>query len=102
MQADARTVDPWRPPVYHREIHNLPAEDRRRLRRLQRHYLEDWVHVLAPLRRDLADGELRLAVHAAIGAIQSTLFFRSGLAPERLAELLDAMAHACLGVIPPE
>jgi AcrR family transcriptional regulator len=86
--------------VYHREIHNLPEEDRRRLRRLQRHYIEDWVHVLAPLRRDLADGELRLAVHAAIGAIQSTLFFRSGLAPERLAELLDRMAHACLGVEP--
>ena len=86
--------------VYHREVHTLPEEDRRRLRRLQRHYLEDWVHVLSPLRRDLADGELRLAVHAAIGAIQSTLFFRSGLAPERLADLLDGMAHACLGVEP--
>ncbi|GAA2850003.1 TetR/AcrR family transcriptional regulator [Pseudonocardia halophobica] len=88
--------------VYHREVHTLPEEDRRRLRRLQRHYLEDWVHVLAPLRRDLADGELRLAVHAAIGAIQSTLFFRSGLADERQADLLDGMAHACLGVEPAE
>lgn len=84
--------------VYHREIHNLPEDDRRALQRRQRHYIEDWVHVLAPLRRDLADGELRLAVHAAVGAVQSTLFFRSGLAPQRLAELLDAMAHACLGV----
>ncbi len=84
--------------VYHREIHNLPEDERRRLRRRQRHYLEDWVHVLTPLRRDLADGELRLAVHAAVGAVQSTLFFRSGLAPERLAALLDDMAHACLGV----
>lgn len=86
--------------VYHREVHTLPEEDRRRLRRSQRHYLEDWVHVLAPLRRDLSDGELRLAVHAAIGAIQSTLFYRSGLAPERLAELLDTAAHGCLGVDP--
>lgn len=86
--------------VYHREVHNLPEEERRRLRRLQRHYVEDWVHVLAPLRPDLADGELRLAVHAAVGAIQSTLFFRSGLAHERLATLLDEMAHACLGVAP--
>lgn len=84
--------------VYHREIHNLPEDARRRLRRRQRHYIEDWVHVLAPLRHDLADGELRLAVHAAVGAVQSTLFFRSGLAPQRLAELLDGMAHACLGV----
>lgn len=84
--------------VYHREIHNLPENERRRLRRLQRHYLEDWVDVLTPMRPDLVDGELRLAVHAAIGAVQSTLFFTSGLTPERLTELLAEMAHACLGV----
>jgi AcrR family transcriptional regulator len=84
--------------VYHREIHTLPEEDRRRLRRRQRHYIEDWVHLLGPLRRDLADGELRLAVHAAIGAIQSTLFFRSGLPQGDLATRLEEMAHGCLGV----
>ncbi len=56
--------------------------------------------LLAPLRPDLADGELRLAVHAAIGAIQSTLFFRSGLAPDRMAGLLHTMAHGCLGIDP--
>jgi AcrR family transcriptional regulator len=86
--------------VYHREIHTLPEEDRRRLRRRQRHYIEEWVHLLAPLRRDLADGELRLAVQASLGAVQSTLFYRSGLAPERQAALLDEMAHACLGISP--
>lgn len=86
--------------VYHREVHNLPEEARRRLRRAQRHYVEDWVHTLAPLRRDLSDAELRLAVHAAVGAIQSTLFFRSGLAPARLAGLLAAIAHGCLGIDP--
>jgi AcrR family transcriptional regulator len=88
--------------VYHREIYTLPEEDRRRLQRRQRHYVEDWVHLLAPLRRDLADGELRLTVHAAIGAVQSTLFFRSGIATERQAALLDGIAHACLGVPPYE
>lgn len=86
--------------AYHREVHNLPDEARRALRRAQRHYVEEWVHALAPLRRDLADGELRLAVHAAVGAIQSTLFFRSGLDRERLAALLVEMAHGCLGVSP--
>jgi AcrR family transcriptional regulator len=84
--------------VYHREAHNLPEEDRRRLRRAQRLYLEEWVHVLAPLRPELTDAELRVTVHAAVGAIQSTLFFRAGLAPRRLAELLDGVAHGCLGV----
>jgi AcrR family transcriptional regulator len=84
--------------VYRHEIHNLPQEDQRRLRRAQRHYIDDWVRVLAPLRPELADGEVRLAVHATIGAIQSTLFFRSGIAADRLTELLDTIAHASLGV----
>ncbi len=86
--------------VYHREVHTLPEEERRSLRRRQRHYVEDWVHVLAPLRRDLADAELRAAVHAAVGAIQSTLFYRSGIPADRLSELLCTAAHACLGVDP--
>lgn len=85
--------------VYHFELHTLPDADRRRLRRRQRHYIEDWVHLLAPLRPDLADTELRLAVHAAISAIQSTLFFHSGLPAERLTELLERMAHGCLGTV---
>jgi AcrR family transcriptional regulator len=86
--------------VYHREVRTLPEDERRRLSRSQRHYIEEWVHLLAPLRPDLADGEVRLAVHAAIGAIQSTLFFRSGLADKRLTELLVEMAHGCLGIAP--
>jgi AcrR family transcriptional regulator len=88
--------------IYHREVHTLPEDERRRLRRQQRHYVEEWVHLLAPLRDDLADAEVRLAVHAAIGAIQSTLFFHSGIADERLAMLLDRIAHGCLGVVPTE
>jgi AcrR family transcriptional regulator len=84
--------------VYHREAHNLPEDDLRRLRRAQRLYIEEWVAVLAPLRRDLADGEARLVVHAAIGAVQSILFHNSGLPRNRLTELLEAMAHSCLGI----
>src|ERR1700761_8257587 len=53
--------------VYHREIHTLPEEDRRRLRRRQRHYIEDWVHLLAPLRRDLTDSETRRGWRASAG-----------------------------------
>jgi AcrR family transcriptional regulator len=86
--------------VYHREVRTLPEDERRRLSRAQRHYIEEWVHLLAPLRPDLTDREVRLAVHAAIGAIQSTLFFRTGLADERLTELLEGMAHGCLGTDP--
>src|SRR5580698_181287 len=86
--------------VYHREAHTLPEEQWRRLRRSQRHYVEDWVQVLAPLRPELSDGELRLAVHAAVGAIHSILFFTSGLTAGQLAGQLELMAHGCLGTVP--
>lgn len=84
--------------VYHREARNLPEQDLRRLRRAQRHYIEEWVAAVAPLRPDLADGELRVLVHAAIGSIQSILFFNSGLPVPQLMNLLITAAHACLGV----
>jgi len=41
--------------VYHNEVANLPEEDRHRLRRKQRLYIEEWVHVLAQLRPDAGD-----------------------------------------------
>lgn len=84
--------------VYYREAHNLPEEDLRRLRRAQRHYIEEWVVVLAPLRRDLSDAEVRLTVHAAVGTTQAVLFHHSGLPADRLTELLGRMGLDCLGV----
>jgi AcrR family transcriptional regulator len=83
--------------VYHNEINNLPEEDRRRLRRKQRLYLEEWVHLLDELRDDLGDTEARAVVHAAIGAIQSSLFHNSGLPADRLRALLTSAARAVLG-----
>jgi len=84
--------------VYHNEINNLPEEDQRRLRRKQRLYLEEWVHLVDELRDDLNDAEARTVVHAAIGAIQSTLFHGVGLAEQRLRLLLTDAARAVLGI----
>jgi AcrR family transcriptional regulator len=84
--------------VYHREARNLAENELRMLRRAQRHYIEEWVGVVAPLRRGLTDAEVRVLVHAAIGSIQSILFYNSGLPDEQLAVLLTGTAHACLGV----
>lgn len=85
--------------MYHREVHNLPGEDRRRLRRQQRFYLDEWVHVVAELRPDLSETEVRSVVHGAIGAIQSVLNYdTSGLPAERMVELLSGMGHAVVDV----
>lgn len=84
--------------VYYNEINNLPEEDRRRLRRKQRLYLEEWVHVVNEMRTDLSDSEARTVVHAAVGAIQSPLFHNTGLAEDRLRAVLTEAARAILGV----
>ena len=82
--------------VYHNEVANLPDEDRHRLRRKQRLYIEEWVHVLAQLRPDAGDATVRALVHASVGAIQSVLFYSSGLADDQLAALMSSVAEASL------
>jgi AcrR family transcriptional regulator len=88
--------------LYQREVHTLPEGDRRRLRRLQRHYVEEWVHLLAEQRPGLDDGQARAVVHAAIGAIQSVASYDSGLPRQQQVELLDRAARACLAAPDPD
>lgn len=82
--------------VYHNEIQNLPDEDHRRLRRKQRLYIEEWVHLLRELRPGLDDATARTIIHAAISAIQSSLFHNVGLTEDRLRETLANAAAAVL------
>jgi len=85
--------------VYYRAVHNLSDQHQSRLRRKQRLYLEEWVHLVGELRPAVDEIELRAMVHGAIGAIQSILHYRgTGLAPEQTSALLVAMGHAVLGV----
>lgn len=84
--------------VYYSELHNLPEADQIRLRRKQRLYLEEWVHLLMELRPELADVEARILVHAAIGAMQSPLFHRVGLDSSRLSALITDSAFAVMGL----
>lgn len=82
--------------VYHQDIRNLPDDDRPRLSRKQRHYLERWVQVPLRCRPGLTDTDARVVVHAAVGAIHSVLFHSSGLAKHEVLALLTSCAHSCL------
>ena len=82
--------------VYHNEIRNLPDEDRVRLRRKQRRYVEEWVHVVREIHGGLDDATARALVHAAISAIQSSLFHNVGLPEERQRDILARAAKAVL------
>lgn len=84
--------------LYQREAQSLPEADRRRLRRLQRHYVEEWVHTLVELRPDLRDSVARALVHAAIGAVQSVADYDAGLPRDEVVVLLTRTTYACLGV----
>src|ERR1700678_4527545 len=82
--------------VYHHEIASLPADDNRRLRRTQRIYIEECVHILDVLRPEVDDAALCALVHAGIGAVHSTLFYASGLPADRLAGLRAGAAAGAL------
>ncbi|MGD9987594.1 TetR/AcrR family transcriptional regulator [Pseudonocardia sp.] len=84
--------------IYLREIHNLPEEDRRRLRRKQRRYLEEWLHPVLELRPGLNDAQAWALVHACIGAVQSVLYHNSGLPLTDLGSLMVAAAKGLLAI----
>lgn len=82
--------------VYYSELHSLPDDDQIRLRRKQRLYIEEWVHLLGELRPELDDSSVRVLVHAAISVLQSTLFHRVGRGDQKATDLLIGAAHSVL------
>lgn len=58
--------------VQDRDLANLPADTRRRVRQLQRTYVEIWVEALRRRHPGLADRDARVAAHGAFGLLNST------------------------------
>lgn len=84
--------------VYHGEVQQLPAEDRARLRRKQRSYLEEWVRLLCDVRPELSPTQARTLVRCCIGAVQAPLFSQPELDPGELRPLLVLTARQVLGL----
>jgi AcrR family transcriptional regulator len=82
--------------VHDRELGNLTDQDRRRVRSLQRGYVEEWVNVLVELRPRDSDAILRASVHAAFGLLNSTPHSRRALSRGEMAALLLRMGTAAL------
>ncbi|MBK1782765.1 TetR/AcrR family transcriptional regulator [Prauserella cavernicola] len=55
--------------VYLSEYGNLPADDRRALRKVQREHVEQWVRLVVAVREDTHAASARLAVHAALNIV---------------------------------
>lgn len=86
--------------VQDRDLAHLDDEDRHRVRRLQREYVDVWTGVLAELLPHRSPGDLRVRAHAGFGLINSTPHSVRGLrdAPDddAVRALLATMAHAAL------
>jgi len=82
--------------VHARDLAHVPQPARRRIRRTQRLYVEQWVDALGEVAPHVSAPVRRAAAHAAIGLINSTPYLGASLEPALLAELLDSMAIAAL------
>lgn len=82
--------------VWRQEYHNLPEADSWRLRRAQRLYVEEWVHVVHELRSDLDDASVRALVHGVLALLQSPSDFQSGAPDEGVVNLLMSTAVAAV------
>jgi hypothetical protein len=82
--------------VHDRELGNVPEAERRRIRRLQRLYVEEWVTVLSELYPAARPARLRAATHAVFGLLNSTPHSAGELPRGEMAELLHRMARVAL------
>lgn len=83
--------------LHDRELDRLPADDRRRVRQLQRQYVELWVDVLRRAHPGLAPERARAAVHAVFGLLNSTRrLSRPTALPDR-EETARLLHHMALG-----
>lgn len=58
--------------VHMRDLDSLPEADRRKVREVQRSYVEVWVSTLRAVREDLDEHTARACAHAVLGLINST------------------------------
>jgi hypothetical protein len=86
--------------VQERNLGNLTEPDRRRVRALQRRYVEVWVQAIRETAPDLTEPAARAAAHAVFGLINSTphsrYLGRDGMAAMLRDMALGALANAAV------
>ncbi|MFD1517921.1 SACE_7040 family transcriptional regulator [Pseudonocardia yunnanensis] len=103
FQADFALREPELIVVQDRDLANLPVEARRRVRLLQRTYVEIWVDALRRVHPGLPVESARIAAHGAFGLLNSTPHSAPGLDVEpapAVAAVLTRMALVALLDLP--
>jgi AcrR family transcriptional regulator len=96
FQLDFTLHEPELITVQDRDLDNLRNPDRRRVRALQRSYVEIWVDALCRLHPGLDAEDARIAAHGAFGLLNSTPHSALRTDPARAAARLRQMALAAL------
>lgn len=84
--------------LHDRELDRLREADRKLVRQLQRQYVELWVDVVGELHPDVGETEVRVAVHAVFGLLNSTPHL-AVLGREATESLLRRVAHGAFGAL---
>jgi AcrR family transcriptional regulator len=86
--------------VQDRDLASLSEDDRHRVRRLQREYVELWMAVLAEIHPTRTEAELRVRAHACFGLINSTPHsvrrVRASPPDSTVRGILESMASSAL------
>ncbi|MGW5355511.1 TetR/AcrR family transcriptional regulator, partial [Streptomyces sp. NPDC004031] len=88
--------------LHDRELDRLRESDRKLVRQLQRQYVEVWVGVVGAVHPDATEREVRAAVHAVFGLLNSTprLGAQAVLASRAgMSELLRKLALGALSAL---
>lgn len=96
FQLDFTLHEPELITVQDRDLDNLRTAERRRVRALQRSYVEIWVDALCRLRPGLDAEDARIAAHGAFGLLNSTPHSALRTDQTRAARRLREMALAAL------
>ena len=90
--------------VYQQEFRLLDDADRRRVARIDRVTMAEWVNLLCEVRPTLTDEEARAAVMMIDGLLRSVSSWHTSIEPEHLARVMKDMALGgllALGQSPP-
>jgi len=93
-QTDFALSNPALIVVQDRDLANVADRDRRRVRQLQRRYVEVWVDVLSRLHPVAGEAQIRARAHALFGLINSTPHSAGELSPDVMSRILCDMALA--------
>ena len=78
--------------IFLKNEHNVPEDERHRMRRLMRLYAEEWSMLVERLRPDLSDAQNRVLTHAVFSMINSIPQFNSGLDPDSVGQTIRTAA----------